>query len=275
MRVLPRTGVYAIALILVRGAGAEGAMVCPHAVSFDPLPVPKPQTVETAWVTPDPSRAEFAVPDFFKKGDGLTMRCSSRTVEGKQERSVELARGADVLATFTGLPFLGHLIGRQTVHVADYDGNGRNDIKFVVSLGGCGGNANNGIVYYVFQHEREWRLVSYFIRDRSYAWECDLNGDGRFELLKGHHQDKRKPGYHDRKTDRWVSVVFRKYLVINAYEIGPNGLTLRNDLSGRFPMIIPFTTDPFEVSKDKEFLSYNQFKLPQDYYFGKAPLRGR
>ena len=31
----------------------------------------------------------------------------------------------------------------------------------------------------------------------------------------------------------------------------------------------------YRYSKDKEFLSYNQFKLPQDYYFGKAPLRGR
>ncbi len=275
MRVVARNAVYTAALVLFWGAAAGGAMVCPHAVSFDPLPVARPQTVETTWVTPAPSQAEFAVPDFFKKGDGLTLRCSSRSVEGTQERSVDLARGADVLATFTGLPFFGHLLGRQTVHVADYDGNQRKDIKFVVFVGGCGGNANSGIAYYVFQHEREWRLVSYFIRDRSYAWECDLNGDGRFELLKGHHQDKRKPGYHDRKTDRWVGEVFRKYLVINAYEIGPNGLALRNDLSGRFPVIIPFTTDPFEVSQDKEFLSYNQFKLPQDYYFGKAPLRGR
>lgn len=95
--------------------------------------------------------------------------------------------------------------------------------------------------------------------------------DGKFELLKGHHQDKTKPGYHDRKTDRWVGQVFRKYLFINAYTLRKDGLALSNHLSKRFPKILPFTDDPFDVARDKAFLDYNQFKLPHEYHFERKP----
>jgi hypothetical protein len=270
-----QNAVFVTALAVFGGSVAEGAMKCPHAVSFDPLPVARAQAIETAWSNPVPFQAELKLPGFFGKGDALTVRCASPSVGGECVRSLDLVRGSSAIATFPELSYFGLLFGRQAVYLADYDGNGRKDIKFVVPTGGCAGNSNNGKVYYLFQHEREWWLVSYFIRDLSYAWECDLNGDGRFELVKGHHQDKRKPGYHDRNTDRWVGQVFRKYLFINAYELGPEGLTLRNNLSDRFPLIIPFTSDPFAVTNDTAFLSYNQFKLPHDYCFKKALLRRR
>lgn len=82
-----------------------------------------------------------------------------------------------------------------------------------------------------------------------------------------------RPGYHDAEAGRWVSRVFRKYLFINAYSLDDSGLKLCNDLSERFPMILPFTSDPFDVSRDADFLTYNQFDLPARYRFLAAPIR--
>jgi len=241
-------------------------------VAFGVLPAAQTRVVN-AWVSDSGSQATLAVDRFFGDGSALNVRCSNHTADGRFEPAIEVAGRNDSIVTFRSDSSLGILGVPLPAHVCDYDDNGLQDLKFVLYAGGNAGNSNNGNVYYLFQHEREWWLVSFFIRDVSYTWECDLDGDGKFELLKGHHQDKVKLGYHDHEADKWIGQVFRKYLFINAYSLDANGLRLCNDLSDQFPMILPFTSDPFDVSHDKEFLSYNQFELPDRYQFIKAPLR--
>jgi hypothetical protein len=277
MRTPPRTPAAAtlVGLLLLTGpASAGNGIAYPRKVAFGALPVARTKTVDT-WATPPSAAAMLTVKGFFKGGDSLTVTCARRRRrlqdgKGKSTLTVHLARGQHALVTFDGVPDLG-MAAFLPAHVCDFDANGWQDLKFVFYLGGCAGHSNTGQVYYLFQHEREWSVVSFFVRDCSYTWECDLDGDGKFELLKGHHQDKTKPGYHDRKTDRWVGQVFRKYLFINAYALRKDGLALSNHLSGRFPRILPFRDDPFDVARDKAFLDYNQFKLPHQYHFERKP----
>ena len=118
--------------------------------------------------------------------------------------------------------------------------------------------------------------IVFFVRDVSCTWECDLDHDGKFELLRGHHQDKVKPGYHDMTKDKWINAVFRKYLFINAYSVGEQGLTLCNHLSDALPKVLCFkSTDPFDVLNYPGFLEFNQFKLPHDYAFRLERITGR
>ncbi len=268
MRTPPRTRTAAalVGLLLLTGpASAGNGIAYPRKVMFEALPVARTKAVDT-WAKPSSAETMLTVKGFFKDGGSLTVTCVRHRKDGKYRPTIHLARGQHTLVTFDGVPDFG-MVAFLPAHVCDFDANGWQDLKLVFELGGCAGHSNTGQVYYLFQHEREWSLVSFFVRDISYTWECDLDGDGKFELLKGHHQDKTKPGYHDRKTDTWVGQVFRKYLFINAYTLRKDGLALSNHLSGRFPMILPFTDDPFDVARDKAFLDYNQFKLPHKYHF--------
>jgi hypothetical protein len=265
------TIIAAIQLALPLAAGAAPGIKYPGKVRFGNLPVAPARAVKPLWVKGPGREIALTVADFFGDGGSLSVKWIPVKEDGKPARSIQLEREGRPLASFGRVPSRGIPGGYLPVHVFDYDGNGLRDIKFVFYNGGCAGNSNNGQVYYLFQHRRNWRLLSFFIRDVSYTWECDLNGDGRYEILKGHHQDKRKPGYHDKKSDRWVSQVFRKYLFINAYSLGEKGLTLANGLSGQLPLILPFTSDPFQVARDREFMDYNQFRLPHEYLFLKAP----
>jgi hypothetical protein len=262
----PAAAALVVLLLLAGPASAGNGIRYPREVTFTGVPVAQTKTVDT-WSRTSTAEANLTVKAFFKGGETLTVVCARRRKAGKSIAAIHLARGRRTLAIFEGVPDFGVLSAGLPAHVCDFDGNGRQDLKFVFHLGGCAGHSNTGQVYYLFQHEREWWLVSFFVRDVSYTWECDLDGDGNFELLKGHHQDKTKPGYHDRKTDAWVGQVFRKYLFINAYALTKNGLELVNDRSQKFPRILPFTNDPFDVAHDEAFLEYNQFKLPHEYHF--------
>ncbi len=264
-----------LVLVMAEGPLWGFGIKYPRPVSFHALPMPKARVVQSTWVENSSSPTTLTVKDFFKDGSPLTVNYSSVRRDKKPMDRIQLMSEGETLVTFNNLPPYANHGGNLPAYICDYDRNGLNDLKFICYAGGNAGNSNNGFVHYLFQHQREWWSLSYFIRDISYAWEADLNGDGRFELLKGHHQDKKKPGYHDEKKDKWITHVFRKYLFINAYVLDKKGLTLCNEWSGRFPMILPFTTDPFDVKNDIPFLRYNQFKQPHSYCFSRAPRKDK
>jgi hypothetical protein len=207
----------------------------------------------------------YDISKFFFNGQALTVTESAmkndkgcKVILSKGDKySVEFRLDANVYG-FSFFP----------VQIYDLDGNGLTDIKMLCLGYGNSGNSNIAMVFYFYQFTDEWRMTGFYLRDPLYSWECDLNGDGSYELLKGHHQDKIKPGYPQPKTGKWISAVFRKYLFINAYKFGPKGLTLCNNLSSRLPMVLNFyKTDPFNIRHDKAFMKHNQFKLPDDYVF--------
>ena len=191
MRTPPRTATAAalVGLLLLTGpASAGNGIAYPRKVTFEALPVARTKTVDT-WAKPPSAPRRLTVKRFFKGGGSLTVTCAKRRKEGKKfTPTVHLARGQHALATFEEVPDFGMLWACPPAHVCDFDANGLQDLKFVFELGGCAGHSNTGQVYYLFQYEREWSVVSFFVRGVSYTWECDLDGDGKFELLKG--QDK-------------------------------------------------------------------------------------
>jgi hypothetical protein len=209
-------------------------------------------------------------PSFFADGAELAIQCSRHGGAGGS--SVAIIQNGNPLVQFNCT--IGVLSHPLPVHFFDFDGNKAKDFKLVFYLGGNAGHSNTARVYYFLQHERYWRMISFFIRDVSYTWECDIDRDGKCEFLKAHHQDKEKPGYHDAANDKWVSDVFRKYLFLNAYALDKNGLRLCNHLSGSLPKIHCFQdSDPFDVVNDHAFLRYNQFEFPDDYVFQVKRIR--
>lgn len=209
----------------------------------------------------------YDIPDFFNKNEKLTIneisedhRCCSVILRRENNYTVEFNFDKFCLKydAFRWFP----------VQTYDFDGNGLTDIKMLGRLDGNSGNMNVAMVYYFYQLPDEWRMIGFFLRDPLYSWECDLDGDGVYELLKGHHQDKYQQGYPAPKTGKWVADKFRKYLFINAYKPGPDGLVLCNELSKSLPMVLNFyETDPFDIRNDKDFMKFNQFSIPEDYVF--------
>ena len=161
----------------------------------------------------------------------------------------------------------------QPVCIFDYDNNGYKDIKILFSRGGNSGNANNAQVYYLFQFKDEWKIISFFLRDSSYSWECDIDGDGKYELLKGHHQDITIPGYHDVKKDKWISDIHYKFLFINTYQLKNDRLILCNHLSKHLPKILCFQDTYPENLLTDDFLKYNQFSLPHELIYKTIKIK--
>ncbi len=207
---------------------------------------------------------------FFADGAELAIQCSRH--RGAGNSSVAIIKNENQLVQFDC--HIGILSHPLPVCLYDFDGNGAKDFKLVFHLGGNSGRSNTARVYYFLQHDRYWRMISFFIRDVSYTWECDIDRDGKCEFVKAHHQDRETPGYHDTITDKWVSRVFRKYLFLNAYTLDENGLRLCNHTSDSLPKILCFQeSDPFKVVNDQAFLKYNQFQFPDDYVFQVKRIR--
>jgi hypothetical protein len=256
--------------LLIRSSLHAQGISYPREVDLTPFHPLKPLTADN-WLTNKTERSfmvRLARTNFFNNGDQLSIECERRTFSEGSYTQIQLERNG-VSNNQVAFPCdIGYLDGSFPAAFHDFDSNGFQDVKLVFYAGGNSGNCNNGQAYYFLQFEREWQLITFYLRDASYTWECDINGDGKYEILKGHHQDKEKPGYHDKKRDKWVSEVFRKYLFINAYSIEPNGLRLCNKLSPSLPKVLCFQDDdPFHVLKDKDFMKYNQFSFPDDYVF--------
>lgn len=217
--------------------------------------------------TPQEFYAGMTRTNFFSNGDSVDIRCGYSNAPARQNPWIKLARGGrpDSGITFPVEP-LDLAFGTKPACFHDYDGNGLRDLKLVFPIGGISGHSNVGQVYYFYQFPGEWRLLRFVVRDVTYTWECDLNGDGKYELLKGHHQDKEEIVYQDARRKTGAERVFQKYLFVNAYALEPSGLKLGNELSQWLPRVFPFGgKDPFDVTHDPQFMKFNQFPLPSGY----------
>ncbi len=238
----------------------------PRKVDLSPLRILAPAT-QTNWLhvqTPQENSWQITRPRFFANGDELKIRAGYFKAPAREESWIKLARANNPAAEIT-FPAreVCVIYGTRPASFHDFDGNGFCDLKLVFYVGGVSGHANVGRVYYLFQFTNQWRLVSFYIRDVSYTWECDLDGDGTFELLKAHHQDKEKFTYTNAKRKLGEKRYFQKYLFINAYKLELSGLKLCNHLSKALPMVFPWSgQDPFDIRNDAQFMKFNQFALP-------------
>jgi hypothetical protein len=278
----------------------SGSFTYPEKVNLAPLAILHPAR-QTNWVRVETTEDicwQMARREFFANGDELTIRVGEDKESAGHDSWVKLTRADDPKSEVT-FPVEDVVLyyGTRPASFHDFDGNGLCDIKLVFYTGGNGGFTTAGQVFYLFQSKTEWRMISFYVRDVSYTWECDLDGDGRYELLKAHHQDKetkenkwvetyrdvreKLPAFAQRVLRRVLKPVqtyrnakrksgakpdFEKYLFINAYKVEPTGLKLCNNLSKSLPKVFPFgTEDPFDITHDAAFMKFNQFALPDGY----------
>ncbi|WP_207428315.1 hypothetical protein [Pedobacter sp. SYSU D00535] len=94
------------------------------------------------------------------------------------------------------------------VKMADIDGNGLHDLKFLVYNFGSGLAGSQSTKVYLFTFKDEMKIVSFF--DFAYEDEYDIDSDGEFEILSLNHKFRNNHSY-------WV---------YNAYNL--TGTALRN-----------------------------------------------
>ncbi len=244
-------------------------------VSFGDLAAPKVGQA-TNWVNEtEDDEYEIAITreKFFGDNSDLTVRIH-RNYNDYENAQVQIERNGVHQGS---IDITGYCSAAEpdSASFFDLDNNAFQDMKFVYGSCGNSGFSNIGMACYLFQYLNELHFVTFYIRDTDYSWERDIDGDGHFEILRGHHQDKEQREYWNRKHQLCGANIFRKYLFINAYRITDKGLVLSNHLSPQFPMVLMFDyeTDPFNIQSDKEFMQHGQFKVPLDYDFKVIPLK--
>jgi len=166
---------------------AAGGMLYPVDPDLSPLKPLKMKIIQKLYKETEKDIANevyhYDIPKFFKNGESLSVAETREKVGCK----IIFSKWNGYNVEFNLDNVSVHGFKFFPVQIYDLDGNGLTDIKMLCHLYGNSGNSNVAMVFYFYQFPTEWRMVGFFLRDPLYSWECDLDGDGVYELLKGHH----------------------------------------------------------------------------------------
>lgn len=121
-----------------------------------------------------------------KTSDGVRMGVRVTSEEGQEVDSIIVTKGRRVLLACAESSMFSPANMSLPIRVADFNGDGLDDMKFVVSYHGCGLAAMYHHVYYLMQRrDGTFYKVSFddmFFEDMNRT-ERDMDGDGNFEVI--------------------------------------------------------------------------------------------
>lgn len=190
----------------------------------------------------------LTITNFFSNKDGLVVKITSLTTTW-DTAYISIYRNSKLLHTFFE-PLGFNPI--DPLRIADFNGDGLNDLKIIFPYMGNGiASLNTRVVYLMQQKDGYFTKVSYFDKFGANNVERDFNGDGNYEII----------------TMKLMSYQNHSYWLYNLFSFKNFDLVSVND-QYNYPILIQFLyRDNYKITnkvtrqKMKEFAQ----KKPEEY----------
>jgi hypothetical protein len=208
------------------------------------------------WIRDDTSEGRREVyftktiPNFFENKDSLKIQITF-TYDNIDTSYIDIYRNNKHIQNFFepfGIPAP---TGDLPIQVADINGDGLPDVKFMIPYMSCGLGVNCRVIYLFQKPDCNFTKISYLDMFGEYEPERDFDGDKNYEII----------------TRFLVSYKNHSYWLYNLYNYTENGLINVNK-KGNYPIMIQFLNrDNYKITNKITRKKMKDFALPlpEDY----------